>query len=60
MTDKLPVPLNGRIIGLALAILGLAVALRVSWTVIEPLVPTLLSLLGVIIVYRVMFRGGNH
>jgi hypothetical protein len=60
MTDKFPVPLNGRIVGLALAILGLAVALRVAWFVIGPVVPTLLSLLGAVVVYRVIFRGGKH
>lgn len=57
MNDKLPVPLNGKIVGLALAIVALAVALRVAWVVIEPMLPTLLGMAAIIVVYRVMFGG---
>ena len=60
MTDKFPVPLNGRIVGLALAIISFAVAVRVAWALLEPTLPTLLSLIGLVIVYRFMFRGGMH
>ncbi|MGB3362914.1 MAG: hypothetical protein WA972_12840 [Rhodococcus qingshengii] len=52
--DKSPVPLPGRIVGLALAILGLAIAARVAWLVIEPLVPTLVALALLLVIYRVM------
>lgn len=58
--DKSPVPLNGRIIGLALAIIGLAIAVRVAWTVVEPIIPGLLSLAAVVVIYQAMFRGGKH
>lgn len=57
MSDKPPLPLNGRIVGLALAIVGLAVAVRVAWAVIEPAVPSLVGLLALLAVYRVMFGG---
>lgn len=57
MTDKSPVPLNGRIVGLALAVLSLAIAVRLAWSVIEPVLPSLVTVLAVLFVYRVMFRA---
>lgn len=53
--DKSQVPLPGRIVGLALAILGLALAARVAWVVIEPLLPALVTLAVLLVIYRVMF-----
>ncbi|MHD0298726.1 hypothetical protein RCF19_22760 [Rhodococcus qingshengii] len=53
--DKSQVPLPGRIVGLALAILGLALAARVTWLVIEPLLPALVTLAVLLVIYRVMF-----
>ncbi len=58
--DKSPVPLNGRIVGLALAVVTLAVALRVAWTVVEPLVPALICVVVIAAIYRFMLRGGRH
>lgn len=60
MSDRLPVPLNGKILGFALAVLAVAVAVRVAWAVIEPALPTLLALFGFIVVYRVIFGGFKH
>ena len=60
MTNKLPAPLNGRLIGFALAVVAVAVALRVAWTVIQPVLPSLIGQLAIAVVYRVMFRGGKH
>lgn len=48
-------PLAGRIVGLALAILAVGIALRVLWELLLPLTPTVLSLLGIMVVYGVMF-----
>ena len=53
--NKSPVPLPGQIAGLALAILGLAMAARVAWLVIEPLLPTLVTLAVLVVIYRIMF-----
>ncbi|MFI7165310.1 hypothetical protein ACIBM3_22895 [Rhodococcus erythropolis] len=53
--DKSPVPLPGRIAGLALAILGLAIAARVAWAIIEPLLPALVTLAVLLVIYLVMF-----
>lgn len=53
----MPVPLNGRVAGFALAIVALAVALRVAWAVIEPVIPALLGLAAIVVVYRVLLGG---
>lgn len=57
--DRLPLPPAGRLLGLALAVVALAAALRVGWLIVEPVLPSLLGLLGIVVVYRVMFRGGG-
>jgi hypothetical protein len=58
--DKTPAPLNGRIIGFALSIVAMAVALRVAWSVIQPLLPGLLYVAAAVVIYRIMFRGRKH
>jgi hypothetical protein len=58
--DRFPVPINGRIVGFAIAVLVEAIALRVAWEVVRPIVPSLVSLLALGVVYHVIFRGGRH
>lgn len=49
-------PLPGRIIGYALAVMVVAGAARAVWELLQPLVPVLLTLLGLVAVYWVIFR----
>ena len=58
--NRLPGPINGRIVGFAIAVIAAAISIRVAWTVVQPIVPSMVSLLALVIIYRVMFRGGGH
>lgn len=54
MSDRPPLP--GRIIGYCLAVVVVAGAARLVWALLQPLVPVLLTLLGLVAVYWVVFR----
>lgn len=54
MADRPPLP--GRLIGYALAVVVVAAAARAVWELLQPLVPVLLILLGLVAVYWVIFR----
>ncbi|WP_396910319.1 hypothetical protein [Mycolicibacterium sp.] len=56
MTDPDRLPLNGRILGFAAAVLVLALAVKVAYSVLAPLLPCLVSLLAIWLVLRVMLR----
>lgn len=57
---ELPGPFAGRIIGVALALLAMAVAVRIGWAVIEPVMPGLVTLGGLVVVYHFLVGRGGH
>lgn len=60
MTDSIKPPLPGRILGLAVGVLAVAVAGRVAWELLHPLVPLLAMVVGLAVVYRVMAGKIGH
>jgi len=52
-------PLPGRIVGYALAVVVVAAAARAVWELLSPLVPVLLTLLGLVAVYWVILGRGR-
>lgn len=55
--DRLPLP--GRIIGYALTVVVVAVAARVVWELLNPLLPVLCTLLALVGVYWVVLGRGR-
>ncbi|MGQ0572920.1 MAG: hypothetical protein ACT4RN_01805 [Pseudonocardia sp.] len=49
-------PLAGRIIGYAFMVVVVAGAARLVWELLQPLVPVLLTLLGLVAVFWVVIR----
>lgn len=49
-------PLAGRLIGLAVGLLLLALSVLFALHVLEVLIPVVVPLLGVLLIYTVMFR----
>lgn len=52
-------PLPGRVIGYALAVVVVAGVARAVWELLQPLVPVLLTLLGLVAVYWVILGRGR-
>jgi len=49
-------PLPGRIIGYAVMVVVVAGAARAVWELLQPLVPVLVTLLGLVAIYWVIVR----
>jgi hypothetical protein len=58
--SRLPEPVNGRLVGFAITVITVAMALRVAWAVVQPIAPLLVSLLALAVLYRVIVRGRRH
>jgi hypothetical protein len=47
----------GRACGSLLLLLAIAYGARLAWDLLQPLVPTLAAVAGLIVVWRLLFRG---